>query len=122
MRIKMIQTNHFNWIEFTVELGKENTMMPPGFNLLFEKGFLISEVVLLAKESSHTAIIVFERANRDALYAHPTNAEPSLLESLLQAFGFPSLCCHLLGLPAALNIRVVHRDDCVFLLSLLSLI
>jgi len=120
MRIKMIQTNHFNWIEFAVELGKENTMMPPGFNLLFEEGFLISEVVLLAEELSHTAIIVFERANGGALYAHPMNTEPLLLESLLQAFGFPGLCCHLLGLPVALNIRVVNRDDCVFLLSLLS--
>jgi hypothetical protein len=38
-------------------------MMPPCFNPLFEEGFLIPEVVLLAEESSHTAVVVFKRAN-----------------------------------------------------------
>ena len=94
--------------------------MPPCFNLLFEEGFLILEVILLAEESSHIAIIVFERANGGTLHAHPVNTEPSLLESLLQALGFPGLSRHFLGLPTALDIRVVHRDDCVFLFSLLS--
>ena len=94
--------------------------MPPRFNILFEEGFLILEVVLLAEESSHTAIVVFERANRGTLHVHPANAEPLLLEGLLQALGFTGLSHHFLGLPTALDIRVVHRDYCVFLLSLLS--
>ena len=96
--------------------------MPPRFNPLFEEGFLILEVVLLAKESSHVAVVVFERANWDALHAHPANTELSFLEGLLQALRFTSLSYHLLWLPAALDIRVVHRDCCVFLLSLLSTI
>ncbi len=74
-----------------MELGKEDIIVPPRFNCLFKQGFLISEVVLLAEELSHTAIIVFKRANQGTLYAHPVNAEPSLLEGLLQALGFTSL-------------------------------
>ncbi len=103
-----------------MELGKENTVMPPHFNPLFEEGFLIPEVVLLAEESSHTAVVVFKRANWGALHTQPVNAKPVFLEGLLQALGFPSLSHHFLGLPVALGLRVIHRDNCIFLLSLLS--
>ena len=103
-----------------MELGKEDTTVPPGFNSLFEQRFLIFEVVLLAEEPGHTAAIIFERANWGALHVQPANAKPLLLEGLLQALGFTSLSCHFLRLPAALNIWVVHRYCCVFLLSLLS--
>jgi len=74
-----------------MELGKEDTIVPPRFNCLFKQRFLISEVVLLAEELSHTAIIVFKRANQGALHMHPTNAEPLLLEGLLQALSLTSL-------------------------------
>jgi hypothetical protein len=103
-----------------MELGKEDTIVPPRFNCLFEQGFLISEVVLLAEELSHTAIVIFERANQGTLHMHAVNAEPSLLEGLLQALGFTSLSCHFLRLPMVLNIWVVYGYCCVFLLSLLS--
>jgi hypothetical protein len=103
-----------------MELGKEDTTVPPGFNSLFEQRFLISEVVLLAEEPGHTAVIIFERANRGALHVQPANAEPSLLKGLLQALSFISLSCHFLRLPAALDIWVIHRYCRVFLLSLLS--
>jgi hypothetical protein len=91
-----------------MELGKEDTIVPPHFNCLFEQGFLISEVVLLAEELSHTAIVIFERANRGTLHVHAANAEPSLLKGQLQALCFTSLSCHFLRLPVALDIWVVH--------------
>jgi len=74
-----------------MELGKEDTIVPPHFNCLFKQRFLILEVILLAEEPSHTAIIVFKRANWGALHVHPTNTKPSLLEGLLQALGLTSL-------------------------------
>ena len=69
-----------------MKLGKENTNMITCANVLFEEGYLVSEVILLAEEPSHATIIILKRADWGALRTHPANVEPVLLEHLLQAF------------------------------------
>ena len=67
-----------------MKLGKENTEVSPRFEFLFEERLLESEVVLLAEELSHAAVIIFEWANRGAFHTHPANVESVFLEGLLQ--------------------------------------
>ena len=55
-------------------------------NVLFEEGYLVSEVILLAEELSHATIVILKWADWEALRTHPANVEPALLECLLQAF------------------------------------
>ena len=46
-----------------MELGKENTNMTAHANVLFEEGYLVLEIVLLAKEPSHATIIILKWAD-----------------------------------------------------------
>jgi len=103
-----------------VKLGKENTEVSPRFEFLFEERLLESEVVLLAEESSHAAVIIFEWANWGAFHVHPTNVESTFLKGLLQTLCLTSLSCHFLGLSVVFNITIVHGYYCILLLSLFS--
>ncbi len=103
-----------------MKLGKENTEVSPRFEFLFEERLLESEVVLLAKESSHAAVIIFEWANQGAFHAHPTNIKSTFLKGLLQTLCLTSLSCHFLGLPTVLDVMIVHGYHCILLLSLFS--
>ncbi len=103
-----------------MKLGKENTEVSPHFEFLFKERLLESEVVLLAEESSHAAVIVFEWANQGAFHAHPTNVESAFLKGLLQTLCLTGLSCHFLGLPVVLNVTIVHRYYYILLLSLFS--
>jgi len=102
-----------------VKLGKENTEVSPCFEFLFEERFLKSEVILLAKESSHAAVVVFKGANQGAFCAHPANVfKSTFLEGLLQTLCLTGLGCYFLGLSVVLNTRIVHGYYCILLLSL----
>jgi hypothetical protein len=102
-----------------VKLGKENTEVSPCFEFLFEERFLKSEVVLLAEELSHAAVIVFKGANQGAFCVHPANIfESTFLEGLLQTLRLTGLGCHFLGLSVVLDTRIVHGYYCILLLSL----
>jgi hypothetical protein len=96
-----------------MELGKENTNMTARANVLFEEGYLVLEIVLLAEEPSHATVVILKRADWGALRAHPANVEPALLERLLQAFCLACLGRHFLYFPAALNSRIIHGNYCV---------
>ena len=102
-----------------MKLPKENTEVSPCFEFLFEERFLKSEVILLAEELSHAAVIVFKGANRGAFCAHPANVfKSTFLEGLLQTLCLAGLGWHFLGLSVKLNTRIVHGDYCILLLSL----
>ena len=68
-----------------MEFQKKNTNMSVHANFLFEERYLKSEIVLLTEEPGHATIIILEWADWGALYTHPTNVKPLLLERLLQA-------------------------------------
>jgi len=78
--------NYFNQIKLTMKLGKKNTNMITRMNVLFEEGYLVSEIILLTEELSHATIIILKWADWGALRMHPANVEPVLLKHLLQAF------------------------------------
>ena len=102
-----------------MKLGKENTEVSPCFEFLFEERFLKSEVILLAEESSHAAVVVFKGANWGAFCVHPANVFGSaFLKGLLQTLCLTGLGCHFLGLSMVLNTRIVHGYYCILLLSL----
>ena len=101
-----------------MELGKENTNMTARANVLFEEGYLVLEIVLLAEELSHATVVILKWADWGALRVHPANVEPVLLKCLLQALWHACLGCHFLCFPAALNSGVVHWNYCVLLFSL----
>ena len=101
-----------------MELGKENTNMTACTNVLFEEGYLVLEIVLLAEEPSHATVIILKQADWGALHAHPVNIKPPLLERLLQALWHTCLGCHFLWFPTALDTGIIHGDYSVLLLSL----
>jgi hypothetical protein len=119
MRIRRNQKYHLNRIELAVKLGKENIEVSPCFEFLFKERFLESEVVLLAEELSHAAVIVFKGANQGAFCVHPMNVfESAFLEGLLQTLCLTGLSYHFLGLSMVLNTRIIHGYYCILLLSL----
>lgn len=52
------------------ELREEDAQMTTCLDFLFEKRFLVPEVILLAEKTSHAAAVVLDRADRRALSLH----------------------------------------------------
>ncbi|SRR6266702_697511 len=120
----MIRENvhHFNWIEFTMKLRKENTQMPSSSDGLLKEGHLVLKVILLAEEVSHAAAFILNWANGGALGPQPSNIEATLLKCLLKPFWLTILECHFLLQSTITWVRVVHRDYCVLSFPLFSAI
>ena len=92
--------------------------MPLRFNLVLEEGVLKLKIVLLAEKPCHAARFTLERADRPTFGPHALHIESAFLQGLLEALCLAVLGCHLLCLAAELGTQVIHRNYCVFLLSL----
>jgi len=66
-----------------MKFWQESIEVLAGLNLLFKKRFLQVEIILLAEDLCHATVIVFERADRQALCQHPMDIESALLKCLL---------------------------------------
>src|SRR6266481_1822723 len=56
-------TYHLNWIEFTMELWKEDALTSSLLDYCFQHGNLVSKVILLTEQTSHAAAIIFPGTN-----------------------------------------------------------
>ncbi len=101
-----------------MKFRKKHADMPLHFNLVLEEGVLKLKIILLAEKLCHAARFTLERADRPAFGLHPPHIKSAFLQGLLKAFCLTILGYHLLCFAAELRAWVIHRNYCVFLLSL----
>jgi hypothetical protein len=102
-----------------VELRKKDTYMSPSLDLLFKKGLLHTEVILLAEKASHATLCIFNRTDGGALHMpYVMKVKPLLFQCLLETLHFTLVGHYFLGFAIELGMGIIQWNHSVSLLAL----